>query len=260
MSRYFARLVERASGATAKAQVARPARSIPAASDTSDPFETALPDTPAARPAAAIPPRAEGPLAAARKSGEPVSPVRPQETLKTPKSSSHSDQPARPEPAKLKPLPSPPAAPVTPPDRASPEMIEQPPMLEHTRMEPEGVRQSMAPAPVPSAAPEAPARLVPEKPAAQAVTPFVSPEPVEVPRPRADPEPRVRLEPAKTAPVAPTAPAPAPEPRLVIGRLNVEVVPVAPVRAQPTPVAAPSRPSSRRTSSPAHLPFGLGQM
>jgi len=262
MSRYFARLVQRAAGAEQKTHAAPPpsSSSMPAGSDAHDPFEAAAPLEPAP--------------ASPRQSAQ-------RQDLSTPAIAPPLTQPAslpvRAEPPIDSPLTQPQLAPraegPAPPRETQPfEQAEPAEIVEHTRIERETVREILhqdSDKPLKSVlAPPAPSRMTPvaERPPAQPVMTARIQQPaapaLEPVAPESRPAPEkaaARMTPMPDARPAPE-PGPHPEPRLVIGRMQVEVLAAAPVpQAQPRVIqrraAAPHAPSA-----PSQLHFGLGQM
>lgn len=270
MSGYFARLVQRAAGVQQKTQAAPPPSSAPAGSVVHDPFETVAPLEPG--PAS---PRQETAPAEHPESTAPRAPAEPRD-LSTPAMAPTLPQPVRlaaraegpVHPQPIQPQLAPRAEAPAPAAEAQPHEQPQPgEIVEHTRTEHETVREIIHHAPdkplkpVLLPAPPGPVTPAQEKPA-QPVKPGLVEQPTGPVLERVAPEPRPALEPAKMARDPRPAPAPEPrqEPRLVIGRMQVEVVPSAP------PVPAPPRVIHRRpaapraSSTPSQLHFGLGQM
>jgi hypothetical protein len=278
MSRYFARLVQRAAGVESKAHAAPPpsssssSSSRPAGSDTHDPFEAVAPLEPASASPRAASPQAERPESTARNT-----PQAPQD-LSTPALAPPAPQPVK-LPVRAETAVNPPVQPQLVPrvEPAAPSRETQPAekaepaeVVEHTRVERETVREIVREAsdkPLkPVLVPAPPSRITPtpERPPAP-VKPALVQQPVAALSERVTPEARTALqkETPRMTPDPRPAPAPAPrqEPRLVIGRMQVEVVASAP------PVQAPPRVIHRRpaaprasSTSPSQLHFGLGQM
>jgi hypothetical protein len=102
------------------------------------------------------------------------------------------------------------------------------------------------------------------QPAPNATVPDVQPiSPVEPGKPRFEPELRAPLEPLKPQKQAIPAPAVAlpEEPRLVIGRMQIDVIPAAPAAPPPRVSASPRRRSAPTDgAAPSRLQFGLAQM
>jgi hypothetical protein len=162
-----------------------------------------------------------------------------------------------------------PAAPsreTQPPEK--PELAE---VIEHTRVEHETVREIVREAsdkplkPVLVPAPPSRVTPTPERPPAPVKPVLVQQPEATVPeRATTEARPTLKKEPLKMTPDPRPAPTPAPrqEPRLVIGRMQVEVVPSAPP-VQAPPRVIHRRPAATRASSsstPSQLHFGLGQM
>ncbi len=249
MSGYFTRLVQRASGAEQRNHATPAVHGAQVSSDTHDPFEANAPVGP-----------------------PPVSSVHvgsreaPQE-IPAPRSRPESREVSLPRAALQ-------ARPSIEPRRESESIAPQPALAPKSvarhqdRVEREVTRELLQRAPnaaVPEVQPISPVELSkpsldralpqPEKPAP---APF---PPAQIPVLAAS-ELRPPLEPLKPQKQAIPAPAVVPreEPRLVIGRMQVEVIPVAP--AAPPRVSAQPRRRSAPTegTAPSRLQFGLAQM
>jgi hypothetical protein len=274
MNRYFARLVQRAAGVEHKTHAAPPPppSPAPAGSDARDPFEAVAPLEPAPASAPAAVPHAEHPESTTRNT-----PQEPQ-SLSTPALAPPSPQRVK-LPVSAETAVNPPIHPQLVPraELAAPSRGTQPPekpkpaeVVEHTRVERETVREIVRGAsdkplnPVLMPAPPSRVTRTPDKPPAP-VKPTLVQQPAAPAPERFTPQarPALQRETPKMTPDPRPAPAPAPrqEPRLVIGRMQVEVVPASPP-AQAPPRVIHRRPAAPRASStnPSQLHFGLGQM
>lgn len=271
MSRYFARLMQRAAGVQQKTQAAPPPSSAPAGSAVHDPFETVAPLEPGpASPLQETPPAEHPESTAPRAPAElrdlstpAMAPTLPQPV----RLAARAEGPVNPQP--IQPQLAPRAeAPAPAREAQSLEQRQPAEVVERTSIERETVREivhHVSDKPLkPVLLPAPPNRVTPasEKTPAPPAMPVLVQQPTGPVLERVAPEPRPALEPSNMARDPRPAPGPAPrqEPRLVIGRMEVEVIPSAPV-----PVAQPRvmhrRPAAPRASSaPSQLHFGLGQM
>jgi hypothetical protein len=272
VSRYFARLIARAAGPAAPHPHA-PAKQT---AGMEDPFEATAPlETPLSAPVSAPPaPVLPQPATVATPSAPPALEQR----------GASSTPVARPgiEPPRKAPPPLRAADAAVPSTKeaadvdAAEQPIPRPPRtVETTRIEREVVIRpderptvSAGPAPAtreeqPASAPQ-PIRIEKEttrEREVRVIREAATREELTAPRPALKPsiEPRAR----EDRPPAPITPESHAAPRLVIGRMNVEVVPAAPpVPVRQPPVRVASRPAGPRRDAPApaHLSVGLGQM
>ncbi len=258
MSGYFTRLVQRASGAEQRNHATPAVHGAQVSSDTHDPFEANAPVGPPPVSSVHVGSREapqEIPARAALQARPSIEPRRESESI--------APQPAlAPKSVALHQDRVPQAKDLTSKEQKVSQLVER------KVVEREVTRELLQRAPnaaVPEVQPISPVELSkpsldralpqPEKPAP---APF---PPAQIPVLAAS-ELRPPLEPLKPQKQAIPAPAVVPreEPRLVIGRMQVEVIPVAP--AAPPRVSAQPRRRSAPTegTAPSRLQFGLAQM
>ena len=277
MSRYFARLVARAAGAETPAPIAPP---LPAPSSAlSDPFEMSAPlesappeprrvqrVPPPPRVIAPAPPKEDAPL----RPPLPLDPPLPSVSLPVGEPPPSTTEPRAAEPPGRTPLVRAPIAPEPIPTASARTMPPSVPSSAPGRSA--GPPQVLKPPPPPDvtsspAAPPSQEKRAQEK-RAEPPRAQVAPSPGRPAIEHSEPPPPVRIigEAASDLhPPLPKGPDPAavaPEqPRLVIGRMRVEVT-SAPAPPAPQAVRVIERRSTRAASSgpPSSLRFGLGQM
>ncbi len=272
MSGYFARLVQRASGVHQQAAAEPVPATTPGRSEAADPFETAAPSQPTASPSPPLrySPQAER-LPAVSASPEPkdVAALEPVPLAPRPMEPRPAAEPASPSPQPLAPRPaprieeSPPGIEgrVTEPDEtprtAERQIIEREIRHEVVKLDaraPVPLNPVVPRAEIPKIKPEkAPVQVQEPVTSAERTTPSAVTTTVEVHRP---------LEPARGGPVAPAAPlnAPPETPRLVIGRMQVDVVPTPPPTLPRPRQNFRARRAAREASPTTRAHFGLGQM
>ena len=270
MSGYFARLVQRASGREQRTSAIPVLHSSRPGSDAHDPFEATAPlEFHSAPRAPEQPVSAREQITASFVPAEiPLKPI--SQTAPTPP---EMERPVIPRQAG-EPVPIPPTI-ARPAEDRMPAVVNnlqqdteirnpgKPPVIEH-----QIVTERLRPLQPPSMPPAVPHVAIPRPPVLAVAYSASPPE-----KPSPTPQPALQLnQPAvlkERQPLDPVqaphivAPAPLPEkleePRMVIGRMHVEVVPTA-------PVPPPRRISGRRLSAPreigpsSRLHFGLGQM
>jgi len=272
MSGYFARLVQRASGAEQRNHATPAVRAAQASSDTHDPFEATAPVGP--------PPQSSVPFGSREAPKEiPASHTRSElHRVPVQRASPQAQSSIEPRRESGPVAPQPTLAPKTyPPDHdrvpqakdfASKER-KVPQLVERAVVEREITHEILQPAPnatVPDVQPISPvepgkprfepALTQPEKPAAAPFPPLGIPV-------LAAPELRAPLEPLKPQKQAIPAPAVAlpEEPRLVIGRMQIDVIPAAPAAPPPRVSASPGRRAAPTEGAAlSRLQFGLAQM
>jgi hypothetical protein len=271
MSGYFARLVQRASGMEQQTHAAPSPHAAPAASVAHDPFESVAPLEPSPAPSLPLISHSErqepiAPLVSPVSQDLPVPALAPPGTpLIAPRVASEHAAPPQP----IVPnIPSLAEDRIVSPKSDARQGTGTPPLLEHTLVEHEITREILQPVahvPLP-VAPPTPLAEVPkhdlEKPPARPEKLAPPPRPSALLPPHEAPEMLRPIEPMKTERNVPPAPAAIPreEPRLVIGRIQVEVVPTAPGVPPKPRSGSRMRVPSRETAAPSRLHFGLGQM
>lgn len=284
MSRYFSRLLQRAAGAqrtavTPTAPSSRPSSSEP---ESPDPFEAQAPLDMQPPKSAALPPstpsvegfprvtlqneRADPPdaseMAAERSTPvEPVPRARPAGPLEPqlePRTRAPPAPRLEPDAAIPKAAPSPALEPAS--RLPSPTPIEPTLDVHRSRQPIEQIHPAQSTIPLQPPAPAQSVSIIRERPNEALPGPQLMPtrihahehEPIKAPR----------IEPVIDAVPAPTPTVEQPQPRLQIGRLNIEVIPATPARPAPQPRSFRRPRIGVAIGGPggASPPFGLGQM
>jgi hypothetical protein len=269
MSRYLSRLVTRAAGAVVPASIAPGPRRDMSASTSDDPFEATAPLalTPPAPPPTPGP-IAPAPSAAPSTASEIAAPI----SSPPPPVQSIIPVPGGEMPPVIPLTVTPPQHPlplqraIEPENVAAATVLARPlaivpkRIMEHIEKRDDApVTLAPPPPPVVSHLTESPARV--ELPQAQHAVARVEPEPITPLPPVMVRDLQPMLAPLRPEPVVIPPPAPEP-PRLVIGRLRVDVMPIpAPATPQDVRVIESRQSAAGRSMAPSSpLRFGLGQM
>jgi hypothetical protein len=269
MSRYFARLVQRTLGAERTSLAAPSTSPARTSAEAGDPFEATAPmeTAPPAQPTGRVLPERIEPARPAVQL--PAEAAAPQVRTPSVEAALYGSEPEAQEAPRII-APAPVAPPVTPAPLQARETQPRE-IVEHTRVEHE-LRKEIVPAVHPAMPlPPRSTAATPERESSAAENPPPVPVPLirnlqEVVRamePRNELRALQPLDPMRSGPITEpqTAAAQREEPRLVIGRMQIEVVPAAPPATPVAPRATRrSRTGAVPTTAISQVQFGLGQM